>query len=85
MCVQVRTKVRYILQMNSTPPRKLAALYDRFLYLLSMDKDSSMEQFKAEEHTLEEYTAEINKYKGEIDAINNTSVDEVKSPVCPFC
>lgn len=45
-CVmEVRNYARRILQMNSAPPRKLAALYDRYLFLLSMDKEAYLAKF----------------------------------------
>ena len=74
-----RESLRNVLQQNAQPPRRLAALYDRFMYLLDMDKEAAMEAFKAGEHTLEEYAAEIDKYKSEIAAIEDTSVDEVRT------
>jgi|AntRauMFilla1563_2_1112583.scaffolds.fasta_scaffold140534_1 hypothetical protein len=52
--VTVRDYVRSILQMNSAPPRKLAALYDRYLFLLSMDKEAYLTKFqvRAETHRM---------------------------------
>ena len=47
--------------------------------MLDMDKAAAVESFKAAEHTLEEYAAEIDKFKGEISAIENTSVDDVRT------
>eukprot|EP00854_Cymbomonas_tetramitiformis_P002297 gene2297-3019_t len=79
-CVNlVRNKVRAVLQMNAEPPRKLASLYDRFLYLLTMDKDAEMKKFQEEQHSLEEYAAEIDKYRTAADEITNTSLNEVRT------
>ena len=62
--VLARKQVLDIMEGNSVAPRKLATLFDGFMYLVAMDKAKTVKGFCAKEPPpdLEAFKAEIDKY-----------------------
>jgi len=58
----VKARVESILEENTIAPTKLAALFDDFMYILDIDIPPYLEKFGSEQHTLDEYAAEIDKF-----------------------
>lgn len=80
---EARDRVTAVLRANATAPEALAALFEPYMHLLSMDAPEYLRSFAEASHTLEEYAAGIDKLREEADAISNLMVDEVRTGI--FC
>ena len=74
-----RTRVLSVMERSTIAPKALAALFEPFLDLLTMDTAAYLRKFLAAGHTLEEYAEAIEEFRNKADAIKDTALDQVRA------
>jgi dynein heavy chain len=76
---EAKQQIKAILTDNFQGPRQLLALYEEHAYLLSMDVQKFVKEFKKNSPSLDRYAEEIIKFRQQADTIMATTVNEVAS------
>ena len=77
--LEARKRVLAVLQANTVAPKRLMALFDDYLYIMTMDVEQYLVEFLAAKHPLEDYEEAIQKYRAAGEAIMGTCVDNVRT------
>ncbi|XP_013422101.1 dynein heavy chain 7, axonemal isoform X2 [Lingula anatina] len=71
-------KVKAEIKKESVKPIHHAKHYDKYSFLISNQAEADVEQFLKEEHSFDEYVAEVKKYKQLLDDITYNNIKKIR-------